>query len=96
MRDHIVYWCAMSGRKVQWSARAAKTLARTDRATRDRIMTKVHQLAENPLSLGNNVKPMNGNQGLWRLRVGDWRVIYSESLVVVSVIHVAPRGSSYD
>jgi mRNA-degrading endonuclease RelE of RelBE toxin-antitoxin system len=30
-----------------------------------------------------------------RLRVGDWRVIYTADLVVLLVLKVAPRGSAY-
>lgn len=86
----------MVGREVLWSAKAAKSLARIDRATRDRIMAKVHQLADDPQSMMNNVKPMKGSNNLWRLRVGDWRVLYTETFIVVSVIRVAPRGSAYE
>jgi mRNA interferase RelE/StbE len=30
------------------------------------------------------------------LRVGDWRVIYTEELLVLLVLKVAPRGGAYD
>jgi len=39
---------------------------------------------------------LKGAEGLWRLRVGDWRVVYSETLVVLRIIRVAPRGGVYD
>jgi mRNA interferase RelE/StbE len=86
----------MSGRTVLLSAMASKMLARIDRATRDRIMMKIHQLADDPQSMLNNVKPMKGSTNLWRLRVGDWRVLYTETFIVVSVIRIAPRGSVYE
>ncbi len=69
---------------------------RMDRATSSRIRVKIGQLADDPTSLANNVKALKGGAGLFRLRVGDWRVIYTEDLVVVLVIKVAPRGAAYD
>ena len=73
-----------------------RTLQRIDRATAERILLKVAQLAERPDSLGNNVRPLKSPRGLKRLRVGDWRVIFTETLVVVAVERIAPRGSAYD
>lgn len=66
-----------------------------DRATARRIRDKIDQLAADPTSLANNITPLVGGEGLMRLRVGDWRVIYTETLVVVAVIRIAPRGSAY-
>lgn len=86
----------MSSRQVILSERAARTLDRMDRVTATRIIAKVRQLADDPASLTNNVKKLQGSTtGLWRLRVGDWRVIYTETLVVLNVVRVAPRGSAY-
>jgi mRNA interferase RelE/StbE len=75
---------------------AQKTLRRIDRSTAKRIRSKVRLLASDPAALANNVKVLKGGEGLMRLRVGDWRVIYTESLVVLVVVKVAPRGSAYE
>lgn len=83
-------------RRVEYSREAVKTLARIDRAASRRIRSKVEQLAADPGSLANNVSPLKGGKGLMRLRVGDWRVIYTETLIVVAVLRVAPRGSAYE
>jgi mRNA interferase RelE/StbE len=56
----------------------------------------VEQLAAEPEALANNVRALKGPGGLKRLRIGDWRVIYTESLVVVAVQKVAPRDSAYE
>ena len=82
--------------RVEYSREAVKTLLRIDRATSRRIRQKVDQLASNPEALANNVSALKGGEGLMRLRVGDWRVIYTENLVVLLVIKVSPRGSAYD
>lgn len=81
---------------VEYSRQALRTLERIDRATSQRIRAKVRQLASDPQALANNVTALKGSDGLMRLRVGDWRVIYAEGLVVVLVVRVAPRGSAYE
>lgn len=86
----------MTARRVEYSRQAAKTLMRIDAATSARIRLKIRQLADDPASLANNILPMKGGEGLFRLRVGDWRVIYTETLVIVSVIRIGPRGDVYD
>jgi mRNA interferase RelE/StbE len=86
----------MTGRRVEYSRQAAKTLMRIDAATSARIRAKVSQLADDPASLANNITPLKGGEGLSRLRVGDWRVIYTETLVIVSVVRIGPRGGVYE
>jgi mRNA interferase RelE/StbE len=60
----------------------------------DRIRSKIRQYAADPVSMSNNVKKLQGEQA-YRLRVGDWRVIFDENDVVVSVIRIGPRGDVY-
>jgi mRNA interferase RelE/StbE len=81
---------------VEYSRDATKTLLRMDRATAQRIRGKVAQLAAETDSLANNVRALRGGDGLMRLRVGDWRVIYTEDMQVLLVVRVAPRGGAYD
>ncbi|WP_310495925.1 type II toxin-antitoxin system RelE/ParE family toxin [Sandarakinorhabdus sp.] len=86
----------MTTRRVEYSRQAAKTLMRIDAATSARIRAKVSQLANDPASLVSNITPLKGGEGLLRLRVGDWRVIYTETLVIVSVVRIGPRGGVYE
>lgn len=81
---------------MEYSRDAARTLARIDRATSRRIRDKIEQLAVEPEALVNNVQALKGPGGLKRLRVGDWRVLFTETLVVIAVQKVAPRGSAYE
>jgi mRNA interferase RelE/StbE len=83
-------------KQVEYARDAAKMLQRMDRATAQRITGKIRQYAEDPTSLANNVIIMKGEEGLRRMRVGDWRVIFTEDLVVLLVIRIAPRGGAYD
>jgi mRNA interferase RelE/StbE len=83
-------------RRVEYSRDAVRTLSRIDRRTASRLRHKIDQLASEPEALGNNVKGLKGEPGLMRLRVGDWRVIFTADLVVLLVVRIAPRGSAYD
>ena len=56
-------------------------------------MAKVDQYAADPASQANNVKALQGREGI-RLRVGDWRVIMRDG-EVLAVLEIGPRGSIY-
>ena len=60
------------------------------------IVSKIEQVANDPASLGNNLRPLKGRPGEFRLRVGDWRVIMTETGEIIAVIKVGPRGSVYE
>jgi len=54
---------------------ARKELERLPSSTVARILSKVESLAEIPRPSG--VTKLQGQMGLWRMRVGDYRIIYS-------------------
>ena len=60
------------------------------------IRQKVAQLATDPAAQANNMKALKGEPGIFRLRVGDWRVLYTAEGEVLDVIKIAPRGAAYD
>ena len=59
-----------------------------------RIKSKISQYADDPASLANNVKRLQGIE-LMRLRVGDWRVIFDDDGHVLAILKIAIRGSAY-
>ena len=59
-----------------------------------RIVGKIEAYAADPASQANNVKALKGREGI-RLRVGDWRVIMEDG-VVLAVLEIGPRGSIYE
>lgn len=81
-------------RTVIYSKQAAKKLGRMPASEADRIRQKIVQYAEDSASLANNVKKLEGVE-YYRLRVGDWRVIFREDGFIVDVIKVAARGEVY-
>ena len=60
-----------------------------------RIVSRLEKLAENPYPSGT--KKLSGEEGLFRLRVGDWRIIYQvrESILLVLVVKVGHRRDVY-
>jgi mRNA interferase RelE/StbE len=46
--------------------------------------------------LANNVKKLGGREDEYRLRVGNWRVIFSQDGVILDVLKVRPRGRAYE
>jgi mRNA interferase RelE/StbE len=61
-----------------------------------RITAKVEAYAGDPRSQANNIKRLKGRQRIYRLRVGDFRVLFSEDAESIEVIDIGPRGSIYD
>jgi mRNA interferase RelE/StbE len=82
--------------RVEFSEQALATLQRMPRNVKATILAKLDRLAADPSAPNNNVRVLQGEPG-FRLRVGDWRVIYrlDQGRLVVVVIRIAPRGDAY-
>jgi len=72
---------------------ALKVLRRIPANAAARIVAKSEAYATDPASQANNVIRMKGQKAI-RLRVGDWRVIMEDG-VVIDVLKIGPRGSVY-
>ena len=83
-------------RRIAYSKDAIKTLRRMPANVSALIVSKIDQFAIDPASLGNNLKPLRGRPGDFRLRVGDWRVVMTENGEIIAVIKIGPRGSVYE
>lgn len=81
-------------KEIAYTRTAQKTLSRIPRNIALRIREKIRSFAEDPGSQANNVKALRGFEGLIRLRVGDWRVIMHDG-VVIEVLEIKARGSAY-
>jgi len=69
--------------KLEFSRDAVKALVRMPRDQAVRVRRKLDELARDPIG-APNVKRLTGHPG-FRLRVGDWRVVYllqSDRMVV--------------
>lgn len=78
-----------------YTRQAVKDLKRLPRNDRVLILSKIQQLEGDPASLANNIKKLQGVEA-YRLRVGNYRVIYSAQGEILMVLRVAPRGSAYN
>lgn len=81
-------------KKIAYSKQAIKTLSKLPTNETARIRAKLRQYSDDPASQANNIKKLQGRDA-YRLRVGDWRVIFDENDVVIDVIKIGPRGSIY-
>ena len=72
----------------------ARILPKLPPPLRKRIDRKLLELASDPRPQGFKVLQ---ESGLCRVRVGDWRIIYSieDDKVIVLVVRIAPRGGAY-
>lgn len=76
--------------EIEYAKAAIKAINGMDRPTKQRIRNAVERLPE------GDVKPLSGSVRLYRLRVGDWRIVFSypdENTVLIEKI--APRGEVY-
>ena len=84
-----------SPHEILWTKSATKELKRLPELTRRRILRAVEALAEDPRPLG--VRKMVGTSRTYRIRVGDYRVIYSidSDVVSIEVVRVRHRRDAY-
>jgi mRNA interferase RelE/StbE len=81
---------------IELTREAKKALSKMPRTTRELVISKMELLARDPFGAAN-VKKLVGQPG-YRLRVGDWRVIFDviQQRLVVRVLRIAPRGGAYE
>ena len=80
---------------VEFERSAKKNLDRLDGPIRARVLRKVAALADDPRPPGAT-RLVNADD-LWRIRIGDYRVVYAieDDRLVVIVVRVAGRGKVY-
>ena len=88
---------ARSGMKytVRMDAPVRKTLDRLPRNLYARVVRKLEALEENPRPFG--VEKLAGSEDIYRVRVGDWRLVYAirDRELVVIVIRIGHRREVY-
>jgi mRNA interferase RelE/StbE len=80
---------------VTFSRSATKELDALSVTVLNRVFAKIEQLATQPRPYGT--RKLTGESDLWRLRVGDYRVVYrvDDDSRVVDVISVRHRKDAY-
>ena len=71
-------------------------MARLPLKTKTAIVNKLHELARNPDNPDLDIDVLKGRKG-FRLRVGQYRVIYTrqEDQLIIEVVKVRSRGDIY-
>jgi mRNA interferase RelE/StbE len=85
----------MGSYSVRWKHSAAKELRGLDRDVIARILRTVDELAHDPCPSGS--RKLRGSDRTYRLRVGDYRIVYSvlADALVVEIIRVGHRREVY-
>lgn len=74
---------------------AQKQLLKLPKEATDQLQAAIDMLATDPRPSG--VKKLKGREG-YRIRVGDYRVLYSifDAVLLVEIVKVGQRGNFYD
>lgn len=83
--------------RIEYSRDALKALLRMPSNMARLVRIKIEQLAADPFAPNNNVRRLKGMDA-FRLRVGDWRVVYEidRRVIVIFVIRIGPRSSVHE
>ncbi len=81
--------------RVDFTTAAAREIQKLPRRVRDRLLDAIDDLAEDPRPHG--AKKLVGEKTAWRIRVGDYRVIYDvfDEALTVTVVRAAHRREAY-
>lgn len=81
--------------RVEFTTAAARQVRKLPSAVRDGILDAIEDLEDDPRPYG--VKKLKGEETAWRIRVGDYRVLYDviDSQLLVTVIRAAHRREVY-
>ena len=60
--------------RIEWKKSTRKDLRKLPASATDRIVAAVENLAENPFPHG--VEKLSGSEHAYRLRLGDYRIVY--------------------
>ena len=76
--------------EIRYAKAAVKVINSMDRPTKQRIKAGIEKLPQ------GDIKPYKGSPGTYRLRVGDWRILffYPEDDTIL-IEKIGPRGGVY-
>ncbi len=82
--------------RLEFQKQPRKILQKIPKPEAQRIIAKLKLVASDPDAPNNNAAKLKDQPG-YRLRVGDWRVIYTifDDEIFILVVRIAPRGDVY-
>ena len=78
---------------VEFKPAAIRDLEALDAPVARRILSKIEAMRDN---LAGDVKRLTKYTPGWRLRVGDWRVLFDVSGSMITVWRIVHRSQAYD
>lgn len=75
--------------KVIYSKKAVKFLKKQDKSTQKRLVNAISKLP-----LEGDIKKLQGTDG-YRLRVGNFRVLFDVNGIIIDIIDIGNRGQIY-
>lgn len=81
--------------EIIFSPQARQSLKKIPPNIQQRLLKKISLLSQNPRPSG--VKVLKGEKGLLRIRVGDYRIIYTieNKLLIITIIQIGHRREIY-
>ena len=81
--------------QIEWKRTAVKELRKLPRPMISKIIAAVDSLMSNPRPQG--VRKLVGSDATFRIRVGDFRVLYTifENRLIVEIVHIGHRKDVY-
>lgn len=85
----------MDSYRIEWRNSTRRDLRRIDREQVPRIIAAVNALAHDPRPVG--CTKLSGSERAYRIRVGDYRIIYEvfDDTVYVEIVKVGHRRDVY-
>lgn len=84
--------------KIELSKRSYKYLEKLDKHSKKRISDHLLLLTENPRNPKLDIKKFQGESSMYRLRVGNYRILYTieDNVLIINVIKIGTRGDVYN
>lgn len=85
----------MSAYQIEVAPAAQRQLKKFSPKIRHLIIKKLEDLSHNPRPIG--IKKLSGIENLYRIRVGDFRIIYSidDKILLILVVKIGDRKEIY-
>jgi len=83
--------------QIYYSDQAVKGFQKLPKNKALDLKTKLETLAKNPYLPNNNLAPLSGTKNSFRLRLGDYRVLYEldNRRQIIYIHRIKPRGEVY-
>jgi len=85
----------MASYRIEWKSSASKELRKLPKQIIEKIIAAVDGLAKDPRP--SDVRKLTATENVYRIRVGDYRVIYNifDKRLVIEIIRVRNRKEAY-